>query len=43
MQQQRKLRAHAKLADDVQTLCSAGCGEAALERSSLCAIKNEQT
>ena len=24
-------------ADDIQTLCSAGCGEVALERCSLCA------
>ena len=26
-----------KEADDIQTLCSAGCGEVALERCSLCA------
>jgi Sel1 repeat/MYND finger len=32
-----KIEVEAEEADDIQTLCSAGCGEEALERCSLCA------
>ena len=32
-----KVEIEAEEADDIQTLCSAGCGEEALERCSLCA------